>query len=266
MNSDTKIYVVAPDNIAPFYEPSLTYIDPDIADGDSIYYKSGYSELRAHYWVWKNSLDSEYVGFFQFRRFLNLDGKKHGRPYYIIKKPDAAYFAGLGDVAQYDVIAPIAEYTGESVWERYAGIHRKEDLEAVRSIIVSKYPEYSASAEKYLNGQSEYYCNMYIMKSAVFSDYCRWLFGILDEFDKTAGDIPPRTQGYLAERLFGIWFTDFKDKGEHNWKEVPRLHFWCYDDETHSMKTDKLKCLILPPGTKLRAFVRKKMKTKENKK
>lgn len=263
--SETKIFVVAPSGTAAFDEPVLQYIDPDNAAGDSICHKRGYSELRAHYWVWKNIPDIERVGFFQFRRFLYLGAKETKRPYFIIKEPDAACFAAAGELEQYDVIAPLAEYTGESVMDHYAREHRACDMETVLSIIKRTQPEYYASAVRYLSGEAEYYCNMYIMRKDVFCAYCQWLFGILEEFDNAVSDAPPRTQGYLAERLFGIWFTQLKSAGDYSFREVPRVHFWCYDDKAHSLKKDKLKNLILPPGSKLRALVRKELKKERRK-
>jgi hypothetical protein len=150
----------------------------------------------------------------------------------------------------------LPEYTGKTVWDRYGLYHRSDDLRLVYDIIEKKYPEYIAAADHYLNGKSEYYGNLYIMRREVFNDYCAWLFSILTEFDSLSKSIAARTQGYLAERLFCVWFSKLKQDGIRIWKEVPRVHFWGYDDENHRLWRDKLVNVFLPPGSKRRIWVK----------
>ena len=63
--------------------PVATYLYPirsNRTDGIQIAEKESYSELRAQYWVWKNErFDSaDYVGFFHYRRYLDLDKRWKG--------------------------------------------------------------------------------------------------------------------------------------------------------------------------------------------
>lgn len=117
-------------------------------------------------------------------------------------------------IKKYDVIAPIAENIYVSVQEHYANApyHHRKDLELAEKIVREHHPEMIDAMEGYLSGTVCYFGNIYIMKRQVFHDYCGWLFPILEEFDRrvdlsgySAQEL--RADGYLAERLFGIWLT-----------------------------------------------------------
>lgn len=270
----TKLFIVThKKNIYIPNSAAFIPIDPDNAEEDNIAEKLDYSELRAHYSVWRNEpLETKMVGFFQFRRYLDLtasyftdfDIGKRPVPYRIKKYPKTVCYSEitLKNLDNYDVIGPIREYTGISVWQRYATSrdHRISDLRLIYKIISEKYPEYMHAADVYLNGTGEYYGNLYIMRQEIFNTYCTWLFGILNEYDKRASNIPPRTQGYLAERMFGIWFTDMILNRKLRCAEVPRVHFWGYDDEQHNLRRDKYINFFLPPGSERRAWAKKFMK------
>lgn len=257
---NTRIFVITHKKV---YIPSSSILIPLYSDckiNCNIAEKQGYSELRAHYWVWKNERITEKVGFFQFRRYL--DFTENGKlPYTIKKFPKSEDYSPefVNEFIRFfDIIAPTPEYTGMTVWERYSAAtgHRKEDLQLTYDIICKKHRDFIPAADVYLNGRSEYYGNLYIMNRNVFNEYCDWLFGILEEYESRAKNIPARTQGYLAERLFGIWFTKVKLNGVLRWKEVPRVHFWGYDDEAHHILHDRLINFILPPGSKRRALAK----------
>lgn len=256
----TKLFVVTHKDVYIPDNTALVPLNVNNRNGNNISGKNDYSELRAHYWVWKNEPDeTDKVGFFQFRRYLDLTPTSTKLPYTIRKYPKAEEIS-LDSTARFDVIAPLPEYTGRAIWERYGSAHKSGDLRLVYQIIQQKEPNFGPAADEYLNGKSEYYGNLFIMRRDIFNSYCQWLFGILSEFDSLADDIPPRTQGYLAERLFGIWFTKIKTDNELKWREVPRVHYWGYDDETHHLRREKLMNLILPPGTERRAKFRRLVK------
>lgn len=258
-----KLYIVSQNKLELPDSPILFQLNPDSDTGDNISHKQNYSELRAHYWVWKNEpVSTDVVGFFQFRRYLDLASKSLKRSYYIKKLPQEKDFS-LESIQGQDVVAPIPEYTGLTVWERYKSVHRIDDLALAIKIVKEMYPEYIEAADFYINGKSEYYCNLYIMRRDVFNSYCEWLFGILENYDVRAENIPARTHGYIAERLFGIWFTKLKCDGILRWKEVPRVHFWGYDDEKHHLRRDRLVNILLPPGSERRAMLKKAFMRRE---
>jgi len=262
-----NLYVVSQKGNHLNLKPPYYSIFSDTNEYINISDKINYCELRAQYYVWKNCLqESMFVGFFHFRRYLDFscnaiqrDGDKHS-PYNIIKNPKYFnYDYIIKELNGFDVIAPKIEYTGITVRQRY-GIskgHRLKDLICVENIINEKYPDFISAKNLYLGGKSEYFCNMFIMTNKMFSQYCSWLFDILFEFDKREKNAPPKTNGFLGERLFGIYYTWLKQQEDVYCGELPRVHFWCYDDENHNFKKDKIINIFLPPGSKIRGCIKK---------
>ena len=262
-----KIYVVTHKQVMCTETDCLKVLQSDITQGKHIADKENYCELRAQYFVWKNfGHAADYVGFFHFRRYLDLNNKQFQRknitPYSIKKFPNYAEYTMKQIepcLQNCDVIAPIWEYTGCSVWKRYAQSpgHRVEDLEKVYDIISTVYPTYKSAATAYLNGKGEYFGNMYLMRYELFQNYCTWLFDILERFDRETPDMLPRTDGYLGERLFGIYYTWLKNKGNVRCVEVPRVFYYGYDYADHNFARTRLVNFFLPPGKKMRAVFRR---------
>lgn len=267
-----NLYVVHHKDVVIPTIPCLIPIRSDRADGENIAEKENYCELRAQYWVWKNITlsDDDYIGFFHYRRYLDFSkGKtlslpivKRPLPYRISRFPVKKKYIeeNIADcIDGFDVVAPIWEYTGISVWQRYSQSpkQRHEDLQLIYNILQEKYSQFVPAANAYLAEDGEYYGNMFLMRWPLFCDYCTWLFKILEEFDNRVVFPLPRTNGYLGERLFGIYFTWLQERPGICAGELPRLHFWGYDDETHYYKLAKIYTLLLPGGSKRKALFRK---------
>ena len=220
-----------------------------------------YCELTAQYWAWKN-VRADYYGFFHYRRYLYPDAKAK-RPYLIRGVPsiellESLSFSSLEElIPQYDLILPKRENMYLSVWEHYtrAPHHHGRDLELAVQILLKNHPEYRGAAEQYLSGSGCYFGNIFVMKRAVFQDYCAWLFPILAEFDRlsdTSGYSAQeqRVDGYLAERLLGIWAVAHT---ELQTLELPRVHFLA---DTAERRKKQMVNLLLPPGSKRRSTVK----------
>ena len=102
------------------------------------------------------------------------------------------------------------------------------------------------------------------MKREIFHRYCAWLFPLLEEFDRQT-DLDDRSaqekrvDGYLAERLLGIYYTRHKDR--LNTMELPRVQF-CTGKEYVRKKLVNflLRPALLPPGSRRRQFVKRMAK------
>lgn len=238
------------------------YIYDDTGENISLKNRS-YCELTAQYWAWKNDT-SDYCGFFHYRRFLypSLSARL---PYCVKKAPDKDVLQKLGYsrfaslIESHDIIAPLAENMRISVREHYssAPFHHAKDLQLIESIILETTPEYAPAMETYLSGSLCYFGNIYIMKRPLFHAYCAWLFPLLEEFDRRAdlsgyGTQELRVDGFLAERLFGIWLTHVRSG--LNVLELPRVHF---EPNASARRQKLLRNALLPPGSLRRAWVKR---------
>lgn len=239
--------------------PGFLYDD----EGENISGKNrSYCELTAQYWAWKN-LRADYYGLFHYRRYLYPDvGAKI--PYRIEGAPTAEALDRLGYdrfpelISQYDLILPKGEDMHLPVREHYASapFHHRKDLELMEALIREQSPEYVPAMEEYLSGTVCYFGNIFIASRAVFQAYCGWLFPLLEEFDRRAnltgyGPQEQRVEGYLAERLLGIWATRHR---ELRTLELPRVHFI---EDPVLRQRQMLLHFLLPPGSRRRSVVKK---------
>lgn len=234
-------------------------------EGENISAKNrSYCELTAQYWAWKN-VEADYYGFFHYRRYLYPEADTK-RPYRIEAQPKLSWLekCGYGEFAKiiekYDIIAPKGEDMHMPVREHYAAApyHHGKDLELTAQIVRERHPEMATAVDDYLNGTACYFGNIYIMKKPTFDDYCGWLFPILEEFDCRAdlsgyGQQELRVDGYLAERLFGVYYT--YRRSALRCLELPRVHF--EPDSRQRWKKKAVNCL-LPAGT-YRRYLGKKL-------
>lgn len=200
-------------------------IDNMIGDntGDNISFKNGnYCELTGLYWAWKN-LEADNYGLFHYRRFLDVMGKYKGQIYPSkIKLSDWSKENLDSLMCEYDVILPTKSKFKISVYERYKKDHIGKDLDAVIDIIKKDYPQYTSAVDKSLHINEEYCCNTFIMKKAIFNEYCEWLFDILGKVEKQTNinkydAYQSRIYGFLSERMINI-FIQFKIESDPNFR------------------------------------------------
>lgn len=212
--------------------------------GDNISWKNPmYCELTAQYWAWKNA-DADYYGFCHYRRYFDFSDTPHQQNSYgeimdAAITPEAIAEYGINDdsiakaVEGWDVITTpmnnVREFDGftslKDHWNADPHLQLK-DLRHMYDVLCAMYPEYQVDADAVLNGTRAAFCNMFIMRKAIFQEYCEWLFPILDEFtahwDHSAADVQTlRTPGHLSERLLNIFLAHKQRTGAH-WK-IKRL-------------------------------------------
>nr|WP_295949835.1 DUF4422 domain-containing protein [uncultured Agathobaculum sp.] len=240
------------------------------AEGDNISaVNSQYCELTAQYWAWKNDT-ADWQGCFHYRRFLYPD-MQVARPYRIENIPTLPLLQKLGYenfeelIRQYDLICPIGEQMYVPVRQHYAEapFHHQEDMERMESILYQMYPAYRPAAQAYLDGTVHYFGNLYIFSREQFERYCAWLFPLLAEFDRQTDLTGYSTQerrvdGYLAERLFGIYLTHVRQNETLRVLELPRVHFEGMGGGNYRKK--QMMAAVLPPNSRRRAFVKKIVK------
>lgn len=177
--------------------------------GENISSKNkNYCELTALYWIWKNNTsDSKAIGLSHYRRYFKPSSK-----FVFLKDRKIASTQELSDLLKtYEVIlAKPRNYWIESIESHYANAHHKEDLEVLRHVLLSKYPEYQRSYDSVMKGTKLSLFNMFVMKREHFESYCQWLFDILFEVEKIIpyynyGPYQGRVFGFLGERLLNVW-------------------------------------------------------------
>lgn len=206
--------------------------------GDSISEKnSNYCELTALYWMWKHLNNEKVLGLNHYRRYFNFLNNPIFKPHrivniksndLIIKKHNFESDKIKNRVnkwlASYDILLPYKRQIKihkkyMSISEEYCINHIKSDWDCMISIIIDKFPSYSASIDKYLNNNNEIYLmNIFVAKTDWLNKYCEWLFSILFELENrmipSEDPYQKRVYGFMAERLLTLYVrhNNFKVK------------------------------------------------------
>ena len=159
----------------PLQVGSELYKNIDVAGvkdnvGDNISSKNGfYCETTGHYWIWKNSIKSNYIGVEHYRRHFDL------------KKDEV-----LDILDKNDIILPIPLKSDNlSVKDFYKACHIGDDIELIEDIINDVYPEYTNTWNEHIkNGNSLYYANSFITTKENYDSICEFIFSIISEFEK----------------------------------------------------------------------------------
>ncbi|MDR1790145.1 MAG: DUF4422 domain-containing protein [Propionibacteriaceae bacterium] len=159
-----------------------------------------YNELTALYWGWQN-LAGDVIGLAHYRR--------------LFKATPEAIEALL---RRTDVIVPKRRhYYIETNASQFAHAHGELPLEVTREVIAARHRDYLDAYDLVMKRTWGHRFNMLIMKRPQLHAYCTWLFDILFAVEKELGTPPPRTMGFIAERLLDVWL-----EGSHTeYKELP---------------------------------------------
>ncbi len=238
---DMLIPIQAGAALAQYHYEGMVYDD----SGDHISNKNPlYCELTAQYWAWKN-IDADYYGFFHYRRYLSfqneyavdvnggLNVKRNPAPYMELDRipEDLSEFGyncekAVHMIEKNELLTVMREKLNITVYSQYCQYHDKNDLDQVIKILKERHPQFSEAADQYLSSKYIYYMNIYIMKKSLFLEYAEWLFDILETFEaQMAVKEQERLFGYLAERLFGIFYVYQRNNGV-KCAEFPYLMFY----------------------------------------
>lgn len=153
-------------------------------------------EMTAHYWVWKNRLDTddEYVGICHYRRMLDLSEDDLRK----IKRNDVDVVLPFPMVHYPDSRIHHTWYVADSDWE------------LMRCVVAELYPDYAYRFDEVFDAPEFYNYNMILAKKEVFADYCAWLYPILDRIEELSEpkgiDRKDRYTAYMSESLETLYF------------------------------------------------------------
>jgi hypothetical protein len=173
--------------------------------GDNISAKNpSYCELTAVYWAWKN-LSSDYIGLAHYRRHF-ITGCGSDKWANVLSKKQAEDL-----LVKTDIILPKKrKYYIESIYSHYIHAHKPEALDVAIAIIKKDFPDYACACNKVMCRTWAHIFNMFVMKKNRFDAYCRWLFAILFEIERTIdisiySPFEARVFGRLSELLLDVW-------------------------------------------------------------
>lgn len=216
------------------------------SDGINISAKNPeYCELTAQYWVWKNKLDSEYIGFMHYRRHLSFikNNKKIPNQWGLLEydRIDDEYLTECGlcrnDIENclsgFDiVVAEEWDVTNSGCKNNYdlyqnADFLHIEDYNTAIRVVNELYPEYSSAVSKYNSSKTGFYTNIFVMKKDIYNEYSTWLFNILNVVESKIdtskyNTTEKRVIGHIAERLFGIYMYKVIEDGVYKVKSLQR--------------------------------------------
>lgn len=192
--------------------------------GDNISLKNPfYCELTGLYWMWKN-IEADYMGLVHYRRYftakcmLRSSKTKLDR---ILKEDELKEMLKTTDI----ILPRKRHYYIESLYSHYAHTHYAEHLEIAEKVIKTMTPDYADAFRTVMQRRSGHMFNMFIMKSEMCKEYCKWLFSVLEEMEKhidiTQYDaFQARLYGRISELLLDVWI----EKNGFKYKELPILN------------------------------------------
>ena len=190
-----------------------------------------YCELTAQYWAWKNVKDADYYGFWHYRRYfsfnLNVEPDVWGNLHYPDLDSHTLKLLNISEesieriIPQYDVVIPEAGTCDEgdgpiTILEHWRRHFYVDDITVTMQVIAEKYPKFIKYFNQTLLDTKAVFCNMFIMKKALFEEYNEFCFGVLSEVEKrvdhsTYNVERYRTLGHIAERLVNVYIRYLKD-------------------------------------------------------
>ena len=186
-------------------------------DGEGISAKNpSFCELTAVYWAWKN-LDPEIgaVGLVHYRR--HFKGPSGGL---------ATWRDFATSLEGRDAILPKERnYFIDTTYSQYAHAHHAQDLDTARAVLEERHSDFIAAFDAAMKSTKGHRFNMFVMRRAVFDEYCGWLFDVLFEMERRLdvsgySAYDSRVFGFVAERLLDVWIAA---KGV-SYAEMPVLH------------------------------------------
>lgn len=199
-----------------------------VSDCDNISYKNPYfCELGSLYWLWKNNQD-EYKGIQHYRRVFLRSGVKFTGGYISTEKPSVFNYL----ISDYEIKSTLNNFDFILPQKKCLKDFSRRD-ELLKYIYESDLLKFLNFLKRYdssiynvfntvLNSNEGHYYNMFISVSSKHDAYCKWLFGIMFEFEKKVDledydDQHKRLIGYLSELMLDTFlllnnlsFTEYR--------------------------------------------------------
>jgi len=187
-----------------------------------------FNELTTIYWAWKNyeKIDNpDYIGFMHYRR----------------------HFDCTSDVIQdmidnYDVIAASPLDLIITVYEQYKKFHTISELDFCINTIRNGYPDLYPYTQTFFNQNLLNAYNMFIMKKALFFDYCQFLFDIAFKFmdySDRSNYSAEKSRTFVLERITAFFLYYLSQQSQLKYATLPVM----VDEEPRAIFYRFYRCL-----------------------
>ncbi len=146
------------------------------------------SEMVTMWYVWKNQVKSDLVGFEHYRRHLRV-----ARP--------------LPEAGECQVFR-VADFGTMTIYDQYAKWHNRQDMDTVLELLDERYGKDNAYARHIRTGRKLIANCTFLMRWEDFERLCGWLFPLLEDYGRAMGmDGLGTLEEWTAkaERDFGRW-------------------------------------------------------------
>ncbi len=172
---------------------------------------TGWNELTAIYWGWKNIKEVDYLGICHYRRYFDVNWDELDVEEYM---------------RDYDIVT-VQNYIGYEMNMNKTGLissTTQEDFYIYLDTLITIHPEYKQKIIDYFYNYNKFVpFNMFVASKKIYDEYCEFVFPVLFEVEKR---IKPhfysrlkRVIGYMGEWTLGVFILchDLKVK------EVPYI-------------------------------------------
>ena len=216
-----------------------------------------YSEYSGIYWMWKN-VSAEYKGIYQHRRSLSRQEntppiqwdfvkiliktrlknlvrnsrslwnpivKFDNHQLYVEEVCRSIDYITRAFDKGFDIIVPAPyHFVGFTVYEHFDEVVNRELMSILKRVLENNYTQYYALFKDSLYDTKMYYANISIMRTDLFDEYCKFVFGIFDELERILINegyyinlykerSMYRIFGYIGELLTNVFVRKKKKEG-----------------------------------------------------
>jgi hypothetical protein len=198
--------------------------------GDGIPDLTTYADMRAPYWIWKNRVDLDIIGFQGYRKFLDFHSLRNNEWHDVSLEYFRQYQSWLAEydgqgilrlLAQYDmIVAPSFDCSyNVDMAEDFRRSRSREDWNVFEQVMGLTF-----------NFHTPFIRPMhFVTRASVFHRFMEWWWPLAEAMKpyitaEDSGDSAyiARPMAYLSERMFSLWL----DQSKLSVVEVPLLQCW----------------------------------------
>ena len=215
------------------YHHLLSSMDGDTAAGEGydISFKNrDYKELTATYLAYKNYGsfgNPDYIGIFQYKRYLALGDASDPRPEIYVKdwhgfvrRAYPKMRMALGSLSkEYDIYAPRLRNFDMLLGEYWRNLLGRDNWDGLTRLLHSMHPEYKAIYEECTESKQAACSTLLLCRKEVFFEYCDFIFPLLEAHEAICSP-SPQLHAWIGDWLTHL-FIRYKEMNGARVRRVP---------------------------------------------